>query len=123
MTLTGFEPLQRALVTAPELVKVHASDVVAKSSFAVAQRAKSLVPVRTGRLKAAIVSASTGLNGRVGIADKAAFYWRFVEFGTVRVSARPFFRPAAESESEPFVQAMRGIGSKLERDLSAGSLL
>jgi len=122
-SLEGFEATRRAFAAAPELVKVAAQDVVAKSAFAVAQRAKALVPVRTGKLKAAIVSASTGLNGRIGVADKSVFYWRFVEFGTVKQSAHPFFRPAAEAESDAFVRAMAAIGPRLERDLSAGRLL
>jgi HK97 gp10 family phage protein len=102
---------------------VAAADVIAKSSFAVAQRMRALVKVRTGKLKSQIVSASTGLNGRVGFASKDVFYWLFVEFGTVRVPARPFVRPGAEAEAEPYVRAMAAIGPKLERDFSAGRLL
>lgn len=121
--LDGFEATRRAFAKAPEAVQSAAADVIAKSSFAVAQRMRSLVRVRTGRLKSQIVSSSSGLNGRVGFASKDVFYWRFVEFGTVRVPARPFVRPAAEAETEPYVRAMAAIGPKLERDFSAGSLL
>ena len=121
--LEGFEATKRAFALAPESVKVAAGDVIAKSSFAVAQRARALVPVRTGKLKAGIVAASTGLNGRVGTNAPDLFYWRFVEFGTVRMGASPFFRPAAESEQGPYLQAMARIGPRLERDLAAGRLL
>lgn len=107
---------------APEAVENRAADVVAKSSFAVAQRARSLASVRTGRLKRAILSLSNGLRGRVGFSEKVP-YWKFVEYGTVKMSARPFIRPSVEAESESFVQGMRAIGPKLERDLSAGRLL
>lgn len=122
-SLDGFEATRRAFANAPDAVQAAAGDVIAKSSFAVAQRMRSLVAVRTGKLKSQIVSSSTGLNGRVGFASKDVFYWRFVEFGTVRIPARPFVRPAAEAEAEPYVRAMAAIGPKLERDLSAGSLL
>ncbi len=118
--LDGFEATKRAFANAPDAVKAAAGDVVAKSAFAVAQRMRSLVPVRTGNLKRRITSAATGLNGRVGFSDADAFYWRFVEFGTVRVPARPFVRPAAEAESDAFVRGMQGIGPRLERDLSSG---
>ena len=127
MTLDGMEPLQRALKTAPDLVQVHASDAVAKTSFAVSQRAKALVPVATGALKAAISATARGTSGRVGLSKGAStggvgpeVYWRFVEFGTVRVPARPFFRPAAEAETSAYVERIRAIGSRLERDLSGG---
>jgi HK97 gp10 family phage protein len=121
MTLDGFQSLQRALVSAPERVKTHASSAVAASTFAVAQRARSLVPVDTGTLKAAIESGRVveGLTGRVGVSS-AADYWRYVEFGTTRMAARPFFRPAAEQERGAFIQKMRDIGPRLERDLSQG---
>jgi HK97 gp10 family phage protein len=123
MTLTGFEALQRALRTAPETVRSHASQAVATSAFSIAQRARALVPVDTGHLKAAIEANRTagGLTGSVGVNKTAdAYYWRFVEFGTRNMAARPFFRPAAEEEEPRFVQRMREIGTKLERDLSTG---
>jgi HK97 gp10 family phage protein len=125
MKLEGFAPLQRALVRAPDLVRVHASSAVASSTFAVAQRAKALVPVSTGNLKRAIGTTRTvnGLTGNVGITDASAYYWRYVEFGTRHAPARPFFRPAAESERDGFIQRMRQIGGRLERDLSSGRLL
>jgi HK97 gp10 family phage protein len=125
MTLEGFESLQRALVRAPELVKTHAASAVAASAFAVAQRARALVPVASGDLKASIESASTGLSGRIGLVALGgptgpSYYWRFVEYGTKYVPARPFFRPAVESEREGFIDRMRKIGPTLERDLTSG---
>lgn len=119
MSLTGMDALQRALKTAPDLVKDLASDAVLKTAFATAQRARALVPVRTGALKAAITSAATATNGRVGLSGgEAAFYWRFVEFGTRYMPARPFMRPAADAEADDYVARIRDIGPKLERDLA-----
>lgn len=124
MKLDGFAQLQRALVTAPEVVKTHASSAVATSTFAVAQRARSLVPVATGTLKSSIESGNVvrGLSGRVGVSSSAD-YWRYVEFGTRNMPAQPFFRPAAELERAAFIQRMRDIGPRLERDLSRGAFL
>lgn len=122
VTLDGFEATRRALVRAPEVARVHASSAVAASTFAVSLLAQSLVRVDTGLLKSSIGSTRTvsGLVGNVGITNRAAFYWRFVEFGTVKVPARPFFRPAAEQERSTFIQRMREIGPRMERDLSTG---
>lgn len=39
-----------------------------------------------------------------------AYYWRFVEFGTKHVNARPFLRPAFEAKK---VQAAEAIKTKL----------
>jgi HK97 gp10 family phage protein len=123
MTLEGMDALQRALTTAPAAVQELASDAVTKTAFAIAQRARALVPVRTGTLKGAIASAparktASGPSGRVGTTTPDAWYWRFVEFGTVHHGARPFFRPAAEAESDDYVKRIRAIGTQLERDLS-----
>lgn len=124
MKLEGFVPLQRALVAAPELARTHASSAVASSTFAVAQRARTLVPVDTGDLQRSITTSTVvrGLTGRVGLSTPDTSYWRYVEFGTRFMPARPFFRPAAEMEREGFIQRMRQIGSRLERDLSTGRL-
>jgi HK97 gp10 family phage protein len=129
MTLTGMEGLQRALTVAPDLVQRGAADAVAKTAFAIAQRARALVPVRTGTLKAAITSASTKTSGRVGVdaraghgSAKPAVYWRYVEFGARKIPARPFFRPAAEAETNGYLERLRRVGSALERDLSTSSV-
>jgi HK97 gp10 family phage protein len=127
MTLTGMEGLQRALKTAPDLVQLGASDAVQKTSFAVAQRARALVPVRTGDLKNHIGSASRKTSGRVGVEGGTgktdpATYWRYVEFGTRYMPARPFFRPAADAETNDYIERLRRVGRDLERDLSSSSL-
>jgi HK97 gp10 family phage protein len=125
MSLTGMDALQRALKTAPDTVQLYAADAVTKTGFAIAQRARALVPVgATGALKRAIASAPasttrSGPSGRVGLDSPEVFYWRYVEFGTVRVRARPFFRPAADAEADDYVARIRAIGPALERDLSA----
>ncbi len=43
-----------------------------------------------------------------------AFYWRFFEFGTKKMAARPFVRPAIEA-TQPIV--LRSIMNKLWRNL------
>ena len=125
MKLEGFESLQRALKGAPEAVRVRASSAVAASTFAIAQRARALMPVASGDLKRAITTTRTasGLSGSVGLDTRDTYYWRFVEFGTRHMAARPFFRPAAEAESDLFIQRMRAIGPALERDFSRGRFL
>ena len=132
-TLEGFEQTKRAIAAVPEAARLLAADAVAKSTFSVEQSARAGAPRGlTGRLRAAITSKSSGTSGRVGIAPGFGLggktkgpeaYWRFVECGTVRFPARPFFRPAAEREKDPFIARMRAIGPKLERDLSGGRTL
>lgn len=128
MKLEGMEALQRALQRTPNLVASLSADAVQVSSFAVAQRARALVPVATGDLKAAIELSSTGTSGRVGLVALGGpagpmRYWRWVEFGSARRPARPFFRSAADIESTGFINRMRAIGPRVERDFASGRFL
>lgn len=44
-------------------------------------------------------------NSKKGLLD--AFYARFIEFGTSKMSAKPFMRPAFEAKKEAAVQAIK----------------
>lgn len=121
MTLEGYERTMRQLARVPEVVKKHSADAVGRSSIEVASRAKALASYDTGRLRNSIdwQHADGELTGWVGVGSDA-FYWRFLEFGTVNMSARPFFRPAAEGYQEKFVQQFREIGPDIESEMERG---
>jgi HK97 gp10 family phage protein len=114
MSLHGFEAIQRAITQAPEQLKDLTADAVEKTTFATAQRMKATVKVKSGKLKRSITAKSRGLNGRVLI-EPDAFYWRFLEYGTVHMSARPFVRPAAEAEDPHYIERLRAVCKKLEQ--------
>jgi len=48
-----------------------------------------------------------GVRHGSGKVPKDAFYWRFVEFGTVKMPARPFLRPALASNQQEVIDAMK----------------
>lgn len=88
--------------------------------------AVSRVPVLTGRLKKAIykkqirelsnnVQQTFFVGARSGKkykkANKDAYYWRFLEFGTSKMPAKPFLRPAFDAKKR---QAVDAIGRKLK---------
>lgn len=125
MKIEGMEALQRVLVSAPDVVRSKGVDVINVTSFAMAQRAKSLVAVNTGTLKSSIEAKRTvtSLSGGIGINTRETFYWRFLEFGTVHMSARPFIRPAAEAEQNAYIERWQALGRNLERDLSVSRFL
>jgi HK97 gp10 family phage protein len=56
----------------------------------IAQDARAIAPVDTGEMVSTIRSA--GSEGRVYVGSD---HWYFVEYGTSRMSAQPFMRPAA----------------------------
>lgn len=71
------------------------------------------VGVRKGVAKYANNKANKR-SGKAGTAyknDGTTFYWKYLEFGTSKMTARPFLRPAFEQEKEAAVTA---IGAKLD---------
>lgn len=79
---------------------------VQKAAFDIEARAKALAPVKTGTLRRSIhsVFSNGGLTGLVG---PSVLYGKFVEFGTRRMGARPFMRPAAEAVLPKFADAVK----------------
>lgn len=83
--------------------------------------AQARVPVRTGVVKANIIvkhldeEADGGkrqaylVRVRTGKfnAEGDAYYWRWVEFGTSKMAAQPFMRPAFEAKVAEAVEKMR----------------
>jgi HK97 gp10 family phage protein len=45
--------------------------------------------------------------GKKGDKSQDAFYWRFVEFGTSKMIAHPFMRPAFEAKKHDAVEAIK----------------
>lgn len=78
---------------------------VKKATLAVQAQAQAKVPVKTGTLRRSITSQfPTDLSGIVG---PSVEYGKFVEFGTRRMGARPFMRPAAEAVLPGFAAAVK----------------
>lgn len=108
----GLKSLKRKLtVSIPDRVRKAVRDAMEKSANEIVAMAKSLVPVSSGALRDSIgwtwgdapagsitlaQSAPTDGGERITIyaGDSAAFYARFVEFGTQNVPPHPFFYPS-----------------------------
>ena len=55
--------------------------------------------------------------GKKGNLSQDAWYWRFVEFGTRKMRARPFLRPALEAKRREAVQAMKDrLSERIEQE-------
>lgn len=90
-----------------EKVAKRASEAVRKAASDIEAHAKMVVPVDTGTLKNSIQAQSTGeLSAEVAPHTDYAVY---VEYGTSRMRARPYMRPAAEKVRPGFITAMEKI--------------
>lgn len=106
MKVTGIEDLQQMLnERAPRVARNLMRATVQGIASSIAKDAKANAPVLTGNLKSAIkakrsgrskpdkpISLVTATSGKDKKHD--AFYWRFVEYGTIHVPAHPFVEPA-----------------------------
>lgn len=107
------QAVRAKLLALPEAIKESIRAPLEDGANSIVSLQKSLVPVNTGALKDSIGWAygdvQSGLGGskaapdangindlKISIyaADKQTFYGRFIEFGTVKMRARPFFYPA-----------------------------
>ena len=117
VTLDGMDALKRAIRESPKELKRWSSDAVRQSTWSIADKMRRRVPVNEGTLLGAIdarVPTQTGLTGSVDI-GREGYYWRFLEYGTVKMPARPFVRPSAEEESNAYVSRFEDVARKLER--------
>lgn len=73
----------------------------------------SKVNGRRGRQEGGVVM-QVGIRGGARKSGDNVFYWRFLEFGTEKMAARPFMRPALESKAEAATDA---IVTELNRQL------
>lgn len=130
--IEGLDDLARALREMPKDVRENALRAGMRAGSVTIQReAARRAPVDTGRMqrnvyvkriRELVTSVSEGwfVGVRMGPKRKKdkttgqmtkdysndAFYWRFVEFGTRHVMARPFMRPAFEAMKEAAVAAI-----------------
>lgn len=126
----------RALRALPDLAKAQAQRVQDETAKRVADGARRRAPVRTGRLKAAIdwrsdpkrVRSLVGVRQTRGAArageifegeQQDPFYWKYLEYGTVKMAARPMFRPAAEAvRSDHATRLVRALDDAAEEMVS-----
>lgn len=74
---------------------------------------------RSIRLRTAHFDPTSGVVSRGRIDLNTAYYWRFVEFGTARMEAKPFMRPAFETKKHLALdRVITKLASGVERTVS-----
>ncbi len=97
--IVGLKEANAALRRLPEFARAKAQREIDVTAFQVYNGALARVRRRTGFLALTLGWASRpgSVSAVVGVENDTAFYWKFLEYGTVRMSAKPFMRPAAEA--------------------------
>ena len=120
--VVGLKEANRALKQLPELARAEAQQVMDTTAFQVAAKATALAPARSAKpkhgihLKDAIRWKRRRGSAVVGV-DPRAFHWKFWEYGTSKMAARPMFRPAADavraSHQTQMAEALSRAGTKM----------
>jgi len=122
--IKGLEELISKLNGLPDKLETKVvRAAIRKGAILMRDKARDKVPVDTGTLKKSIKirnnrSEKGIISFKIGpTSDKKkgtdVFYGRFVEFGTSKMAAKPFMRPALdESENEVLDVVINGIQSK-----------
>ena len=128
----GLQELNKKLKRMPiALANKHLNRATSQAATLVQKSAKTKVPVLTGTILRNIkkrkqrtrnkFNATTGVgvisdrSGRGTGTD--AFYWTFVEFGTSKMAAQPFIRPAFEENKQRAVNKIKDVLVKaIERE-------
>lgn len=128
LTRTRIEGLDHAIAQfrrAPDVARKYLGEAVRVTEITLAQKVRNAAPTDTGALRHSIGSQTRGLVASITIEPGLMFgrrpdiYWRFVEFGSVHnVPARPFIRPTAENEQQPFIGRIEQAGQRMERALT-----
>lgn len=83
---------------------------VARAAQAIEAQAKSAAPVDTGNLRNSIQAepktVTSKYTWRVFV---GAEYAKYVEYGTVRMAARPYFTPAVEKIRPEFIENLKQL--------------
>ena len=88
-------------------MEAKAEAIVAKTAMDLEAHAKSRAPVDTGTLKNSIQATRVGdAHWRVVV---GVDYGLYVEWGTSRMAAQPFFQPAIQAVSPTFLRAIRTV--------------
>lgn len=121
LDVTEVRDLAADLAVAGGAVGPIAVAVQRKYAALIVQEARRIVPVRTGALRDSIGIAPGGEAGSLGMSgvtiEAGEDYAGYVEFGTSRMSARPYMRPAlrkyAKDYREDLIDAAAGlVGTK-----------
>lgn len=132
--IEGLDELRQALATAKQEVRKAANEEVRKATFRVQTAAIKRIqqgsktgetyekysPRRThqasapgqppasdtGRLASSIENRTDGLEG---VVFTRVDYGRYLEFGTRKISARPWLLPSLEEDAPQFMRGLRGV--------------
>lgn len=126
VTTTGVKELTAAALTFPGVVRAAARQVDQATAKRVADQARArlnAVTNGTGKTAAAITVTQTATGAQIAVRavpGRHPLLPLWIEFGTRRQPARPFFTPAVEANRTPHHKAHEAAAEATLRDVFTG---
>lgn len=135
--ILGLDRLNRKLKRLPDVARDQIREAIAQSAREIVDLAVNLVPVDSGALagsigwtwgkapKGAMTLGTVKSNGSELVAtvyagDSEAFYARWVEFGTQKMTAQPFFYPSYRALRKRSKSRIKRAITKAAKKVAAG---
>lgn len=120
--IEGLERLRRKIAALPEAAKQEIKAALDESADELMAMQQRLVPVDEGDLRKSIEKADGRheLQVLVRVGGPRAHHARFVEFGTQKMSARPFFFPSYRASRKRIKSRVNRATRKAAQKVAAG---
>ena len=117
VTIEGLEGLIKRLAKAK--AQKHITAAMRKGTLLVERGAKMKAPVDTGRLRSSITSEVRGVGAdTVGVVGSNVVYAPYQEFGTRKMPAHPYLRPALAEAKDKILDFFREAMDKLAKEIA-----
>lgn len=114
MNASEVDALARDLEAVGPKVMAMVRNAVKKSAFDVQRLAQMRAPYETGALKNSIgVTFGGNAHGASATIGPTVHYAPYLEYGTHKMAAQPYMRPAADAVAPSFAQAIAEIGANI----------
>lgn len=112
---SGVETVASSFAGAAAAIQWKARMQVARTAAEIAGTQRALIPTATGRTKGTISTTigDKGMSAAVGPGGKRAHIARFLEYGTVKMSPRPFIGPSADKHLPGFEAALERLAEQI----------
>ena len=100
--------LKVAVMTGANVIKRAAADLVVRRTGLVAKAVRIGFNKKESTPGKAVYHVFISSKVRGGKKKWPPFYWRYLEFGTVKMAAKPFMRPAFDSTNREAAEVIKG---------------
>lgn len=110
---------KQARANAKRIDNKQTADVIAKNIATQAGSPKRNRQAGGILMRVGVMGGARHINGEIGLPGGNTTHWRWVEFGTSKVAARPFMRPAMNSKAaQAFIVTGEAMHKEFDKEIA-----